>query len=629
MDSLNDTQKAIVTRADTSKPLLVLSGAGTGKTSTLTHRIAFVISSSENTTRTTDNILAITFTNKAAREMRERTQLLTGIPSSQLNIRTFHSVCVRILKEFGEVIGIQRDFTVIDSSNQLSLMKRCIEQHGIYLPKDDVTPEFLVNRINKWKCLGFEPSNVQTTTSDKVDKVALRIYPLYRKACVHENAVDFGDLLLRTKTLLQENTDVRHKLQKRFTAIYVDEFQDTNPVQLQLLQLLYVDKVTDLMVVGDDYQSIYRWREADIGFIVNFDKYFPTCEVIKLEQNYRSTKTILEAADAIIKHNTCRTDKKLVPQTSTTGTLIQVVNGEDDIDEANTVVDMIKHNQQGVAILYRVNAYSLNFEKALVSCGIKYRMLGSLRFYERKEVKDALAYLRVAYNPHSDNDMLRIINDPPRGIGKSTIHYIQTELQQKGVHVLDVLNDLQATKKPIKKFLEFWNSIWAMIHEKKIHDVLMTCMMASSYFFYYEKRKKDIEIEENIKQLALAIKRYEEHTPEASVSEFMSICSETIQEDESTSAGIVTLSTVHAAKGLEFDRVFVVGLAESIFPSYYSLSCPDAIEEERRLAYVALTRAKKKLVLSYPDFKSSFRGKIDVQKSRFIEEIPDGLIINV
>jgi DNA helicase-2/ATP-dependent DNA helicase PcrA len=634
LSHLNDPQRQAVVHGDA--PLLVLAGAGTGKTSVITHRIAHLV---EVRGVSPDRILAVTFTNKAAREMRERTSRLIGVAPRLLEIGTFHSLCGRMLRRDGDRLGLDANFLIYDADDQLQLIRRIAQELDI--DPQAVAPRAMRLKIEAWKNAGLPPAEATASPLDVVAKRALQVYRVYQERCLAANAADFGDLLLHALTLLKAHPTVRERYQRRWTHLLVDEYQDTNPVQYMWLKQLVTDSHS-LTVVGDDDQSIYRWRGADIGNILRFERDFPGAGVIRLEQNYRSTKTILAAANAVIAHNVARKGKTLF-SAGATGDRLTLRLFDTERDEGNAVADAIStaladgHAPADVAVLYRTNAQSRPLEDALRRRRIPYVIYGGVRFYDRKEVKDALAYLRLLANPRSTLDFLRVVNVPPRGIGKTTLDRLADIAAEGGMSLLDAAASAiehgtlaGKARTSLKGFLELlmgWRA--GMERGASLGELLGRCLDESGYLaaLRAEGSEESDDRIANLEELAAALDEYAALAEEPSLVGFLEEVSLSTDIDGmGLELGQVTLMTLHAAKGLEFPIVFLPGLEEGLFPHSRSLDDRAALEEERRLAYVGLTRAKEALHLSAARVRSIF-GKPQLSElSRFVSEIPEELV---
>ena len=636
-ETLNDMQQMAVFH--TEGPLLILAGAGSGKTRVLTHRIAYLM---EEKHVSPYNIMAITFTNKAAAEMRNRVNKIVGFGAEQVWVSTFHSACVRILRRYIDRIGYSTDFTIYDTDDQKRLMKNVIKD--LNLDSKIYKENGMLNKISDFK-------NKLMTTGD-VSSMAKRdfrmlnvskIYDNYQEALKNNNALDFDDLIMKTVQMFTKCPEVLESYQDRLRYIMVDEYQDTNAAQFAFVKLL-AQKHQNLCVVGDDDQSIYKFRGADITNILQFEKYFPNARVIKLEQNYRSTKNILEAANAVIHNNEGRKDKTLWSDNEK-GDKIDLYQAEDGYSEAEMVASTIKENVDNgrsdysdYAILYRTNNQSRVLEEKLMMKNIPYKIIGGQNFYQRKEIKDIIAYLRVISNPTDDIAVERIINVPKRGIGATTVDKVKDYARAYGMDLYEALMDvenipgLSRAAVKIKKFTnliegykkdEYYGEI-----EKLTKDILDDTGYVSE--LAAENTDEANGRIENIDELVSKIVEYQENAEDPVLSEFLEEVALVSEIDNlSEDSSYVVLMTVHSAKGLEFPYVFLCGMEDGLFPGYMSIMSGDneELEEERRLCYVAITRAMKKLTISYAK-KRMVRGEMQYNiVSRFVKEVPP-MIVN-
>lgn len=637
-DHLNPAQKEAVETLN--GPLLILAGAGSGKTRVLTHRIANLIAQGE---ATVDQIFAVTFTNKAAREMEHRAMNLLselGIPVyERLWISTFHSSCVRILREDIHLLGYQPFFTIYDDSDQKSVLKKVLG--ALNINEKNYPPKMFQARINEAKQLGLTPEILAKKPSAIMDGRALEVYQMYEDELKRANALDFGDLLLKTYELFQTYPDILEKYQDRFQFISVDEYQDTNHIQYLLVKMLAA-KHRNLCVVGDEDQSIYSWRGADITNILDFEKDFPECKVIKLEQNYRSTKTIVEAASHVIKNNSQRKDKTLFTENAE-GEKIRIHEDLNEYEEARFVVNQIKHHldtdprsPHDFAVFYRTNAQSRVLEDLLRSNSIAYKIVGGVKFYERMEIKDVLAYLKLLVNPDDDVAAKRIINTPVRGIGKTTITKIEDYSIKHSTSffnsVLKVAEERLVNSGAASKLRKFHNTLTRLKQQAEGQKPLETFLDVLDQTEYVLRLKEENTAEsqsriDNLEELSNAIRQFEqERGDEATLTGFLeevALVSDIDQTDMDQPS--VTLMTLHISKGLEFPVVFIVGMEEGLFPSMRSFESgdPDGLEEERRLAYVGMTRAREVLYLTYARSRRVWGQEQSHPPSRFLKEIPD------
>lgn len=637
LEGLNDKQKEAV--LCTEGPLLILAGAGSGKTRVLTHRIAYII---EEKGVFPGNILAITFTNKAANEMKERLGALLGDRVDNLWVGTFHSICVRILRRNIDRIGYNGSFVIYDQTDQKTVVKECIKEMN--LDKETFKEKSAINLISSQKNSMISPDEyINENYSDFYNRRMGEIYALYEKKLKSNNALDFDDLLLKTLELFEKAPDVLDYYQKRFQYIFVDEYQDTNKVQYELIKYLS-KRYKNLCVVGDDDQSIYGWRGADIKNILDFEKDFPDAKVIKLEQNYRSTKNILDVANSIIKNNYGRKDKSLWTSNGE-GEKARIFRAMDEIDEAYFVANEVeKLTQKGyklsdIAILYRTNAQSRVFEEAFMKKSISYKIVGGLKFYDRKEVKDILGYLKVIQNPLDDVSMKRIINVPKRGIGNATIDKIESYTSKTGESIYSALlgvEDIDGLSKRamnnLRSFIDMINKFIEMKDEMELKDFIEEVMNQTGYIEELEK-ENTVEAEgriENLKEFISVAMDFEMHNENATLEEFLvdiSLLTDLDKTEESPDS--VTLMTVHSAKGLEFPIVFMVGMEEGLFPIRRAMESDLELEEERRLCYVAITRAEKLLYITHANVRTLYGNVSVCLPSSFLKEIPMEMIIDI
>ena len=633
-DTLNTEQKEAVLYTD--GPLLILAGAGSGKTRVLTHRIAYLI---EEKGINPWNILAITFTNKAAGEMRERVDNLVGFGSESIWVSTFHSTGVRILRRYIDRLGYDNNFTIYDADDQKTVIKDVCR----YLQIDTkiFKERALLGAISaaKDELITPEEFKLRAEGDFRQQKIA-QVYEEYEKTLRSNNALDFDDLLLKTVQLFQTQPDVLEYYQERFRYIMVDEYQDTNTVQFQLIRIL-AGKYRNLCVVGDDDQSIYKFRGANIKNILNFEKEFEDAKVIKLEQNYRSTTNILDAANAVISHNVGRKDKKLWTENEK-GEKIQFREFDNAYDEADYIVnDIRKKSNDGActysdnAILYRTNAQSRMFEERFVTANIPYKVVGGVNFYARREIKDLLAYLKTVDNGKDDLAVKRIINVPKRGIGATTINRVQENAMERGISFYDALSSSELIP-GIGRSVSKLESFVALIEHFKQRSeeisisTLMDEIIEMTGYEEYLEAEGDEEAEarmENIDELKNKIVAYEEscEVERPSLSGFLeevALVADIDSLDENSD--YVVLMTLHSAKGLEFPRVYLAGMEDGLFPSYMTITSddPSEIEEERRLCYVGITRAREELTMTYAR-RRMVRGETQYNKmSRFLKEVP-------
>lgn len=632
INGLNDKQKEAVLATD--GPCLVIAGAGSGKTKVLTHKIAYDIESGIKPW----NILAITFTNKAANEMKERIEKLIGDAAKDLWMGTFHSICVRILRRYIDRIGYKTDFVIFDTSDQKTLIKECLKT----LKVDDkiFTDRGVLSEISNGKNEMLEPKAYGVKyAGDFRKKTIAEIYELYQRRLRENNAIDFDDIINFTIKILSENPDVLDYYTEKFKYILVDEYQDTNKAQFTLVSLL-ASKYGNVTAVGDNDQGIYSFRGADISNILNFERDFPGTRIIKLEQNYRCTGNILKAANAVIKHNENKYDKKLWTENEE-GHLPCIYCGEDEYDEGRYIVEQINHlkteeyyKNSDFTILYRMNAQSRAIEDILMREGIPYKVIGGLKFYERKEIKDIIAYLRLIHNSADNLSLKRIINEPKRGIGKTSIEQIQEISDKTGNSMYEIIRNAQEygltrVFSNSRDFIEQIEYLKSKKDELKISDLIKETLNKTGYTKALEN-ENSVEAEtriENLEEFLTVAIEFEEESADNTLAEFLEniTLSSDIDgmEDQDNS---ITLMTLHSAKGLEFPVVFLVGMEEGIFPGYKTISEPQALEEERRLFYVGITRAKQYLYLTCAKHRTIFGSTSYNQVSRFVKEIPEELL---
>src|SRR5881397_952943 len=615
----------------TEGPLLVIAGAGSGKTRVLTYRVAHLINA---VGAKPNEILAITFTNKAAGEMKERLQRLLGRTSRGLWILTFHAACGRILRREAQRLGYRSNFTIYDQADQIRLVKQCLEE----LERDPkrFTPRGIHNQISHAKNRLISPDEYANQVQSFYDQTVADVYQLYQRRLFASNAVDFDDLLMLTVDVLERFPDVREKWQQAFRYILVDEYQDTNHAQYRLLQLL-AEKHGNLMAVGDPDQSIYSFRSADINNILDFERDFPGTKTVALEQNYRSTNLILEAANTVITNNRERKPKELWSELGD-GEPVRVVEVEDEHAEARFVAagiaGLVEQGFSGdeVAIFYRTNAQSRVLEDVLVRQGVAYQVVGGPRYYERAEIKDLIAYLQVIDNPYDAVSLQRIVNRPRRGIGDSSMARLQTYADAHGISLWEAFEFGEeagvgaAPLKAVREFRTLMQSLMSGALELDVADLLERVLEGSGYLTTLEA-ERTIEAQgriENLQELVGVAREYQEQADELpNLSTFLQEISLYSDQDAMRGEGsLVTLMTLHNAKGLEFRAVFMIGMEEGIFPHSRSLE-ENTLEEERRLAYVGMTRAKERLVLTHASARSLWGNRNYNLASRFLDELPE------
>lgn len=634
-DTLNDRQCEAVKH--TEGPLLITAGAGSGKTKVLTCRIAHLLELGVAPYR----ILAITFTNKAAREMKERVENLVGAEADRIWLSTFHSFCAKLLRfEVDGFHGYTRNFTIYDSSDQLVLVKECLKK--LNLDDKQFAPRSVLSTISSAKNVLLDAKAFAQKADDFYEQKVADVYALYQAKLKENNALDFDDLLFLAVRLLQENEEVREKYQSRFQYILVDEYQDTNHAQYALTKILAA-RWRNICVVGDADQSIYAWRGADIRNIIDFTHDYPDAASIKLEQNYRSTKTILKAANAVIDNNESRPKKTLWTE-NPTGNKIIHYQAQTEHDEADYIAGVIynrheiSHEPYGdMAILFRTNAQSRVLEEKLMRYAIPYTMVGGTKFYDRKEIKDILAYLRLLYNPEDSLSLTRIINVPKRSIGATTLEHVAAYAEEQGISLFEALSsteELPVTKRAKTSLENFAAMIFDLLNDIEGKDVLSLIETVIKETGYGEMLDKEAEHDpqgesrkENVGEFLSVAKDYMDSNPEGSLQDFLeNVALVSDVDDFESSDSKVTLMTLHAAKGLEFPVVFLVGLDEGLFPHSRTLMDPSQVEEERRLAYVGITRAERQLYVTNAVTRTMY-GRISAyMPSRFLEEIPPQLM---
>jgi DNA helicase-2/ATP-dependent DNA helicase PcrA len=632
LSHLNDMQRSAVER--TEGPLLILAGAGSGKTSTLTHRIAHIL---ELGLAKPYEILAITFTNKAAGEMRERVEALAGADAVGMQISTFHSFCCRILREHGVELGYTRWFTIYDDDDSMTLISAIAK--SMDLSEKYYAPRSIRAAISDAKNKLLSPSEYRQKSEDpRADKIAT-VYARYEEQLKASNALDFDDLLNKALELFAEHSEILQHYQRRFKYVHVDEYQDTNRAQYLLVKLL-CGYWRNICVVGDDDQSIYGWRGADIRNILDFEKDFPDAFVVRLEQNYRSTTKVLDAANAVIANNHARKQKSLWTDRSG-GEKLTVFTAETERDEAaycaRTITQMLSEYRYGdMAILYRTNAQSRALEEALMKSGIPYSVYGGTRFYDRKEVKDVVAYLKLTVNPLDSVALKRVLNVPRRGIGDTTVERLEEAAERQNLTFWEILKDPEAVReaapKAAKQVHDFVNLIKTLAdasQHKALLEFLDTVLDSTGLVAMYQDQDDDEARNrlENIKEFRSAAADFMMSRDESSLGEFLeniALVSDLDSMDGKRSA--VTLMTLHSAKGLEFPVVFLPGMEDGLFPTSRSFDDEDKLEEERRLAYVGLTRARDRLYLTHCLRRLLYGNITECIPSRFLKEIPEELV---
>lgn len=634
-DTLNDRQCEAVKH--TEGPLLITAGAGSGKTKVLTCRIAHLLELGVAPYR----ILAITFTNKAAKEMKERVTNLVGAQADSIWLSTFHSFCAKLLRfEVDGFHGYTRNFTIYDSSDQLVLVKDCLKK--LNLDDKQFMPRSVLGTISSAKNVLMDAKAFAAKASDFYEQKVADVYALYQEKLRENNAVDFDDLLFLAVRLLQEKDDVREKYQSRFQYILVDEYQDTNHAQYALTKILAA-RWRNICVVGDADQSIYAWRGADIRNIIDFTRDYPDAASIKLEQNYRSTKTILHAANAVIDNNESRPKKTLWTE-NPAGNKIIHYQAQTEHDEADYIAGVIynrheiSHEPYGdMAILFRTNAQSRVLEEKLMRYAIPYTMVGGTKFYDRKEIKDVLAYLRLLYNPEDSLSLTRIINVPKRNIGATTMEHVAAYAEEQGISLFEALSstdEIPVTKRARTSLENFAAMIFDLLNDIEGKDVLSLIETVIKQTGYGDMLDKEAEHDpqgesrkENVGEFLSVAKDYMDSNPDGNLQDFLeNVALVSDVDDFESSDSKVTLMTLHAAKGLEFPVVFLTGLDEGLFPHSRTLLDPSQVEEERRLAYVGITRAERQLYVTNATTRTMY-GRISAyMPSRFLAEIPPQLM---
>jgi DNA helicase II / ATP-dependent DNA helicase PcrA len=647
--TLNPEQREAVLQI--AGPLLILAGAGSGKTRVITSRVAHLVGDGHAQPA---EVLAVTFTNKAAEEMRARVETLLGADCSRMWVSTFHSLCARLLRREGPAIGLSRDFVIYDSSDQLTVVKQALKE--LHIDDSFVQPRAALSRISQAKNRMETPQAIAAAAWNPKDEQFGRVYALYAKALTGSNALDFDDLLLKTVDLFQQSERVHAKYAEQFRFVMVDEYQDTNRPQYLLISSL-ADVHRNLCVVGDPDQSIYKWRGADLRNIQDFERDFPEARIIKLERNYRSTQIILDAASGVISRNRNRKDKHLWTDRAG-GDRIVYFRGTDELEEADYITRTARAARADdvdatVAVLYRTNAQSRTIEDALMREGVTYKVVGGVRFYERREIKDALAYMRLVINPHDDVSLRRVINTPARGIGKGVMEAVEKvaphadaelPLLSAGLQPAVSANSLWArivrgledrafpprAAASLAVFRDLIVNLTDMAHREPASIAIGKMLDQSGYVKdLRDERSEDAEGRiENLAELVSAAREYEGREPEPSLGGFvdrLSLLSD-VDEEQGSKDARVWLMTLHSAKGLEFPVVVIAGLEEGLFPHSRSSDDEAELEEERRLCYVGMTRARSRLVLTGAARRRVFGEYQSSEPSRFIDEVPAELL---
>jgi len=631
LNGLNQKQREAVLAVN--GPVLILAGAGSGKTKTLTHKIAYLI---EEKGVMPYNILAVTFTNKAAAEMKQRIAKLLGGQNKMPFVGTFHSICVRILRMEYKNIGLPSGFLIYDTNDQLSVLKESIKEAGV--STDQFKPSSVLAAISSAKNKLQSPQDFLENSGGYFESVAAKCYEIYQGKLQKAGALDFDDLIMKTVLSFKNNSELLKKYQEIFKFVLVDEYQDTNHSQYLLTGML-ADKHKNICVVGDDWQSIYKWRGADISNILEFERDYPDAKVILLEQNYRSSQTILDASYGVISKNVNRKDKKLF-STKNSGEAISIVNVMDEKKESAFIVNKIRELIDGdlsrelkykdFAVLYRTNAQSRAVEEAFLTARIPYRIVGGLKFYSRREIKDILAYLRIVLNPRDKVSIARVINVPARGIGQTTLTKLLKEIENE--------SDISKIESINKTKQQAINSFFRLIDKTREHffdsssgealpQLIDFILKASGYDKFVQADKEAEARWENIQELFTAVEKYTDYPAEDALKMFLeevALVSDTDEVD--TDNNVVNLMTLHSSKGLEFNTVFIAGMEENILPHSRSVNGnTEELEEERRLCYVGMTRAKERLFLTYAQTRHIYGSTVFSTPSRFLQDIPEHL----
>ncbi|GGB10640.1 DNA helicase PcrA [Macrococcus hajekii] len=633
LNRMNDEQREAVKA--TEGPLLIMAGAGSGKTRVLTHRIAYLI---QEKNVNPYNILAITFTNKAAKEMKERVQNLIGEEAEAVWISTFHSMCVRILRRDIDRIGIERNFTILDPTDQRSVMKEVLKQENIDPKRYE--PRSLLAQISNLKNELKSPEDAENEANDFMSQVVAKTYKRYQSILLKNHALDFDDLIMTTIKLFERVPEALSYYQNKFQYIHVDEYQDTNRAQYLLVKML-AEKFENICVVGDSDQSIYGWRGADIYNILSFEEDYANARTIFLERNYRSTKNILHAANEVIRNNSERKPKALWTE-SDDGSKIKYFKAQSERHEAEYIISEIQNKQRegyrldDMAILYRTNAQSRVLEETLLKSNISYTMVGGTKFYDRKEIKDILSYLRLIANSNEDISFTRVINTPKRGVGPGALDKIAAYATMNGISYFDALGEVDfigLPKKTTEALVQFYDMMDGFMKQQEFLSITELTEQIMEKTGYMDMLKSDRSLEsqsriENLEEFLSVPKDYEKNTPieEQSLVNFLTDLSLVSDVDHADLEAGITLMTIHSAKGLEFKVVFIAGLEESIFPHSRSLSEEREMEEERRLMYVAITRAEEHLHMTHADSRTLFGRSQSNRRSRFLDEIPQDLL---
>jgi DNA helicase-2/ATP-dependent DNA helicase PcrA len=631
---LNPSQRQAVLH--TAGPLLILAGAGSGKTRVITHRIAHLIGSHGIAPW---QILALTFTNKAAEEMRQRVERLLGSASQEIWVSTFHAACARLLRRDIEHLGqYTRSFVIVDTADQSALIKECLRELNI--SPERYAPQAIAGRISRLKNQLITTEQFAAGAQNfGFEEQVRRVYQLYQKKVVEQNGLDFDDLLMQTVRLFEDVPDVLQSYRQKFRYILVDEYQDTNHAQYQIIRLLAAEH-RNLCVVGDDDQSIYGWRGADLSNILSFERDYPDCAVVKLEENYRSTQSILKAAGEVIDKNTARKGKRLWTQREA-GEKLAYLEAADETQEAAFICQMIRRlrlssgwDYRDIAIFYRTNAQSRAIEDALRMEGIPYQMVGGLKFYERKEVKDLLAYLRLVVNPRDSISLRRVINVPPRGIGKATVDKIAAHAEARGITLYAALGEMLearlltgAAAGKVTQFYALAEELRQLTETSSVAELIRELIARTGFLEQYGTAGEDEMRRQNIQEVITAADDFEERAVDASLMSFLDQTALIADQDTLVdAAGRVVLMTLHTSKGLEFPAVFITGMEDGMFPHRRAFEDASELEEERRLCYVGMTRAKDRLFLTSAVRRRIYGTELYNPPSSFLHDIPAELL---
>jgi len=638
LSALNPPQREAVLY--TEGPLLILAGAGSGKTRVITHRIAYLIGALQVRP---SSVLAVTFTNKAAGEMQERVARLLGREALGVWVGTFHATCVKILRKHAAHLGLRSSFLIYDESDQLALIRECLKE--LDLSERAMHPRAAQGRVSRAKNDCLTPAEFAAQAADYLDERVAKVYYRYQAALQRNGALDFDDLLMETVRLFVERPPVLQAYQELWRYIMVDEYQDTNYAQYRLIRLL-AERHQNVAVVGDDDQSIYRWRGANLANILDFERDYPSCRVIRLEQNYRSTQSILEAASSVIVRNLGRKDKRLWTENEA-GEPVGLYHARDEEEEAACVVGTIRRLAVGegytlddFAVFYRVNAQSRVLEDALRRAVMPYLIVGGLRFYERKEIRDLLAYLRLIVNPGDSLSFLRVVNVPPRGIGRATLDRLSELAAARGLSLWEVCQVVETEgllparqQKALREFQALVQRFAARLEETPVPDLVADLLRETGYLAQLEEEGSPEASSrvENLRELVSAAQDFVRRSEDRSLHAFLDMVALLTDMDEgmTDAQGKVTLMTLHMAKGLEYPVVFITGMEEGVFPHGRAYTDPEELEEERRLCYVGMTRAKQRLILTAAQRRRLYGGENFNLPSRFLEEIAPHLLQRV